>query len=45
MLNTLKIIQRGRDRSHHEVVPREANLLTYELYQEELRKIQAVLEE
>ncbi|MEH1783097.1 MAG: hypothetical protein V7K67_21630 [Nostoc sp.] len=45
MLNTLTIIQRGRDRSHHEVVPREANLLTYELYQEELRKIQAVLEE
>jgi len=43
--DTLKIIQRGRDRSDHEIVPREANLLTYEQYQEELRKIQAVLEE
>jgi len=43
--NTLKIMQRGRDRGHHEIVPREANLLSYEQYQEELRKIQAVLEE
>ncbi len=43
--DTLKIIQRGRDRSHYEIVPRGANLLTYEQYQEELRKIQAVLEE
>ena len=43
--NTLKIIQRGRDLGHHEIVPREANLLIYQQYQEELRKIQAVLEE
>ena len=43
--DTLKIIQRGRDRGHHEIVPREANLLTYEQSQAELRKIQAVLEE
>ena len=43
--DTLKFMQRGRDLSHHEIVPREANLLTYEQYQEELRKIQAVLEE
>ena len=43
--NTLKIVQKGRDPRHHEVVPREANLLTYEQYQEELSKIQAILEE
>lgn len=43
--DTLKIVQRGREPSHHEIVPLEANFLTYEQYQEELRKIQAVLEE
>ncbi|WP_199246769.1 hypothetical protein [[Phormidium] sp. ETS-05] len=43
--NTLKIVQKGRDPSHHEFVPREANLLTSEQYQEELSKIQAILEE
>lgn len=43
--STLKIVQKGRDQGHHEIVPIEANLLTYEQYQEELRKIQAVLEE
>ncbi|MCT7961195.1 hypothetical protein NG791_10965 [Laspinema sp. D1] len=42
---TLKLVQRGRDRGHYEIVPREPNLLTYEQYQEELNKIQAVLEE
>lgn len=43
--DTLKIVQRGRERSHHEIVPRYANLLTYQQYQEELKKIQAVIEE
>jgi hypothetical protein len=43
--DTLKIVQRGRDLGHYEIVPREANLLTYEQYLDELRKIQAVLEE
>jgi hypothetical protein len=32
-------------RGHYEIVPREANLLTYEQYQDELNKIKAVLEE
>jgi hypothetical protein len=43
--DTLKIVQRGRDRGHYEIVPREANLLTYEQYLDELGKIQAVIEE
>lgn len=43
--DTLKCVQRGRDRGHYEIVPREANLLTYKQYLDELRKIQAVLEE
>ena len=43
--DTLKIVQRGRDLGHYEIVPIEANLLTYKQYLEELRKIQAVLEE
>ncbi|WP_204104056.1 MULTISPECIES: hypothetical protein [Spirulina sp. CCY15215] len=42
---TLTMIQRGRDRQHYEIVPREANLLTFEQYQTELSKIQAILEE
>ncbi|MGL5192088.1 MAG: hypothetical protein ACRC8Y_00600 [Chroococcales cyanobacterium] len=42
---TLKLVQRGRDRGHYEIVPREGNLLTYEQYQDELNKIKAVLEE
>ncbi len=43
--NTLKTIQRGRDPQHYEIVPREANLLTFEKYQKELGKIKAILEE
>ncbi|MBW4508088.1 MAG: hypothetical protein KME64_16475 [Scytonematopsis contorta HA4267-MV1] len=43
--DTLKIVQKGRDSVHHEIVPAEANLLTYEQYQEKLSKIQAVPEE
>jgi hypothetical protein len=30
--DTLKIVQKGRDQGHHEIVPIEANLLTYEQY-------------
>jgi hypothetical protein len=43
--DTLKIIQRGRDLQHYEIVPRAANLLTFEQFNEELRKIQAIREE
>jgi len=43
--DTLKSIQRGRDIQHYEIVPREANLLTFEQFNEELKKIQAIKEE
>jgi hypothetical protein len=43
--DTLKIIQRGRDIQHYEIVPREANLLTFDQFNEELGKIQAIKEE
>jgi hypothetical protein len=43
--DTLKIIQRGRDIQHYEIVPREANLLTFEQFNDELKKIQAIKEE
>ena len=43
--NTLKIIQRGRDLQHYEIVPRTANLLTFEQFNQELQKIQAIREE
>jgi len=43
--DTLKIIQRGQDSQHYEIVPRAANLLTFEQFNEELRKIQAIQEE
>jgi F420-dependent methylenetetrahydromethanopterin dehydrogenase len=43
--DTLKIIQRGRDPQHYEIVPRAVNLLTFEQFNEELRKIQAIREE
>ncbi|MEC4817064.1 MAG: hypothetical protein SAK29_27915 [Scytonema sp. PMC 1069.18] len=43
--DTLKIIQRGRDIEHYEIVPREANLLTFEKFNEELGKIQVIKEE
>lgn len=42
--DTLKIIQRGRDPEHYEIVPRSANLLTFEQFNEELRKIQVIRE-
>ncbi|MUH00104.1 hypothetical protein F7734_50665 [Scytonema sp. UIC 10036] len=43
--NTLTMIQRGRDPQHYEIVPNEANLLTFEQFNSELRKIQAIKEE
>lgn len=43
--DTLKIIQRGRDPQHYEIIPRTANLLTFEQFNEELRKIKAIKEE
>ncbi|GBF82854.1 hypothetical protein [Aphanothece sacrum] len=43
--DTLKIIQRGRDLQHYEIVPRAANLLTFRQFNEELRKIQVIEEE
>ncbi|OKH44335.1 hypothetical protein NIES2101_28410 [Calothrix sp. HK-06] len=43
--DTLKMIQRGGDPQHYEIVPKEANLLTFEQFNEELGKIQAVKEE
>jgi hypothetical protein len=39
------MIQRGRDPQHYEIVPKEANLLTFEQFNEELEKIQAIKEE
>ena len=43
--NTLIMIQRGRDPQHYEIVPNKANLLTFEQFNEELGKIQAIKEE
>jgi hypothetical protein len=43
--DTLKIIQRGRDPQHYEIIPRAANLLTFEQFNQELMKIQAIKEE
>lgn len=43
--DTLKMIQRGRDQQHYEIVPKEANLLTFEQFNDELAKIQAIKEE
>jgi hypothetical protein len=43
--DTLRMIQRGRDPQHYEIVPKEANLLTFEQFNEELEKIQAIKEE
>ncbi len=42
--DTLKIIQRGRDLQHYEIVPRQANLLTFEQFNDELKKIKAIKE-
>ncbi|HAA30295.1 MAG TPA: hypothetical protein DCE56_24705 [Cyanobacteria bacterium UBA8553] len=42
--DTLKIIQRGKDPRHYEIVPREANL-TFDQFNQELSKIEAVQEE
>jgi hypothetical protein len=43
--DTLVIVQRGRDLRHYEIVPSQANLLNFEQFNEELRKIQAIEEE
>ncbi len=43
--DTLIIVQRGRDPQHYEIVPSQANLLNFEQFNEELRKIQAIEEE
>ncbi|KYC39841.1 hypothetical protein WA1_28130 [Scytonema hofmannii PCC 7110] len=43
--NTLTMIQRGRDPQHYEIVPNEANLLSFEQFNSELGKIQAIKEE
>lgn len=43
--NTLIVVQRGRDPQHYEIVPREANLLTFEQFNEELGKIRAIKQE